>query len=185
MDTNRLVKKCLKNSRSAQLQLYDKYCRGMFAVALRYVKQTDVAEDVMQEAFIKAFEKLEDYDPRKSFGAWLKRITINLAIDHQRSKMPTSDLSDDVIQLHEVDNNQGWEVNERLDSEMIKACIDRLPVKDATILKLFLLEGYDHEEISKILDQSNNACRTQLHRAKKRLQELLKNKENERFAQRF
>ena len=185
MDTEQLIRKCLKNSRSAQLKLYDKYCQGMFAIALRYVKQTDVAEDVMQEAFIRAFERLADYDPEKSFGAWLKRITINLAIDHQRSKMPTIDLDKKVIQLQDTAEDDEWQVDDRISKEMVQECIERLSVKDATILKLFLLEGYDHEEISMILEQSNNACRTQLHRAKKRLQELLKNKEDERSAQGF
>ena len=182
MDTDKLVKKCLKNSRRAQLQLYDKYCNGMFAIALRYVKQTDVAEDVMQEAFIKAFERLTEYDPQKSFGAWLKQITINLSIDHQRKKMPTTDFSDDIIQMHEVEYDEDWKVENQISSEMIQHCIKQLTDKDATILKLFLLEGYDHEEISQILEQSNNASRTQLHRAKNKLKEQLKKENDERFA---
>ena len=182
VDTGKLIKKSLKNSRRAQLQLYDKYCSGMFTVALRYVKQTDIAEDVMQEAFIKAFEKLAEYDPQKNFGAWLKRITINQAIDQQRKEMPTTDFSEDVIQMHEAEYDEDWGVENKISPKIIQGCMKQLTDKDAIILKLFLLEGYDHEEISQILDQSNNASRTQLHRAKKRLKEQLKKRNDERFA---
>ena len=174
MENTQLIKKCLKNSRSAQLQLYDKYCDGMFAIALRYVKQTDVAEDVMQEAFIKAFENLADFDLQQSFGAWLKRITINLAIDHYRQKKPESSIDDQVIQLYEDDATESWEVETHVTEQKVIKAIEDLPVKYATILKLFLLEGYDHEEISEILGISKVASRTLVHRGKKKLQEELK-----------
>ena len=81
-----VVEKCKANDRSAQLQLYRKYCDGMFVVAMRFVKNGDDAEDILQESFIKAFQKLHQFKGDVTFGAWLKRIVINKSIDFLKSK---------------------------------------------------------------------------------------------------
>ena len=81
-----IIEKCKQNNRKAQLQLYNQYCDGMFIVAKRFVKDTFEAEDIVQEAFIKAFAKLHQYKAEVTFGAWLKRIVINKCIDLLKSK---------------------------------------------------------------------------------------------------
>jgi len=84
-----VVEKCKANNRKAQMQLYKQYCEGMFCVAMRYVQNADDAEDVIQEAFIKAFQKLHQFKGEVTFGAWLKRIVINKSIDFFKSQTTT------------------------------------------------------------------------------------------------
>ena len=81
-----IIEQCKNNDRKAQLQLYKRYCEGMYIVALRFLKHSAEAEDVVQEAFIKAFSKLHQYKGEVTFGAWLKRIVINKCIDCLKSK---------------------------------------------------------------------------------------------------
>ena len=81
-----IIEKCKQNNRLAQMQLYDQYCNGMYIVANRFVKDTAEAEDIVQDAFIKAFTKLHQYKAEVTFGAWLKRIVINKSIDFLKSK---------------------------------------------------------------------------------------------------
>ena len=81
-----LIELCKQNNRQAQLTLYDKYCKGMFAVACRYLSQSDAAEDAMQDSFIKAFQKLSQYNGEVTFGSWLKRIVINTCLDELKAK---------------------------------------------------------------------------------------------------
>ena len=81
-----LIEKCKNNDRKSQMRLYDMYCDAMFCIAMRYVKSTDDAQDVMQEAFIKAFQKLNQFKAEVTFGAWLKRIVINKCLDFLKSK---------------------------------------------------------------------------------------------------
>ena len=81
-----IIEKCKQNNRKAQMQLYNQYCRGMYIVAKRFVKDDMDAEDVLQEAFIKAFSKLHQFNNEVTFGAWLKRIVINKSIDFLKSK---------------------------------------------------------------------------------------------------
>jgi RNA polymerase sigma-70 factor (ECF subfamily) len=86
MFQNDVVEKCKANDRSAQLKLHRKYCDGMHIVVMRFVKNRDDAEDVLQESFIKAFQKIHQFKGDVTFGAWLKRIVINKSIDFLKTK---------------------------------------------------------------------------------------------------
>jgi RNA polymerase sigma-70 factor (ECF subfamily) len=131
------------------------------------------AEDVMQEAFLSAFEKIENYKGKVSFGAWLKRIVINRSLDHlKKRKIQFEEVNEKTAQIS--DNN--FETKE-IDIQKIKNAIQNLPDRYRVILSLFLIEGYDHEEISSILDISNSSSRTQLLRAKNKLKTLLTDQE--------
>jgi len=81
-----LVEQCKANNRNAQLRLYRKYCDGMFCVAMRFLKNEDDAEDVLQESFMKAFQRIGQFKGEVTFGAWLKRIVVNGCIDFLKSK---------------------------------------------------------------------------------------------------
>jgi len=81
-----IIEKCKQNNRKAQMQLYNQYCHGMYVVAMRFLKDANDAEDIVQEAFIKAFAKLNQYKAEVTFGAWLKRIVINKSINFLKSK---------------------------------------------------------------------------------------------------
>ncbi len=173
-----LVEACKKGDQKAQFELYRLYHMAMYNTTLRIVGDSDDAEDVMQEAFLKAFVKLDSYRGEVSFGAWLKRIVINKALDFLRLKKETLSL-EDAGEIGEIEEKpeESPEVNYR--AEAIKKAIYQLPEGYRIVLSLILLEGYDHEEVSGILNISNATSRTQYHRAKKKLIELLnKTREN-------
>lgn len=176
MTVTLLVEQCKNNNRKAQLALYKQYCSGMFIVAQRYLKDHAEAEDAMQEAFIKAFEKLYQFKGDVTFGAWLKRIVINTCLDTIKGKkLETESLEEErTVALEIVHEDDNWEVDDRTTATEIVSAIEELPNNYKSVVKLFLLEGYDHYEISGILSISENVSRTNLHRGKKILKETLK-----------
>ena len=169
-----LIERCKANDRQAQLKLYKQYCNGMYCVAMRFLKNAEDAEDVLQEAFIKAFQKIEQFKGDVTFGAWLKRIVINKSLDFIKSK------KEHYLELHEntlhIIEDNDWEVEESISIEAVKMAMEELPEKYRFVVQLFLVEGYDHGEISEILQLEQTTCRTRLLRGKARLKELLKNK---------
>lgn len=168
-----IIEKCKQNNRIAQLQLYNQYCDGMYVVANRFVKDSMEAEDIVQEAFIKAFSKLHQYKAEVTFGAWLKRIVINKSIDLLKSrKQQLQELEE--VHLKVVDESDDeWLVEDNITIEDVKKAIEQLPEKYKYVVMLYLIEGYDHQEISEILGITEIASRTQVSRGKVKLQELL------------
>jgi len=171
-----LIEKCKQNDRKAQLELYRKYCDGMFIVASRYLKDGAAAEDALQEAFIKAFQKLDQFKGDVTFGAWLKRIVINKCLDIIKArKMEVQSLDDGV--LHIAEGEGDWDIGEQVTMDEVYHAIDSLPENYRVVVKLFLMEGYDHQEISEILGITESASRTNLHRGKLKLKQTLKHLE--------
>lgn len=169
-----IIEQCKQNNRKAQLQLYNQYCDGMYIVAKRFLKDTNDAEDVVQEAFIKAFTKIHQYKAEVTFGAWLKRIVVNKSIDFLKSKKQRLvDLEEVHLKVIDTSNDDKWLVDDTITLEDVKNAIESLPDKYQYVLMLYLIEGYDHQEISEILNISEIASRTQLSRGKIKLQELL------------
>ena len=167
-----LISKCRQNNAKAQLQLYDMYCNAMYIIALNYVKQEAVAEDMMQEAFIKAFQKIEAFDSKVSFGAWLKKIVINQCLDWlKKRKLRVVSIDNEHVKIIEEDD---WKVENNITVNQIYKAIEQLPDNYKISLKLFLLEGYDHQEISQILNITEVSSRSQVFRGKNKLRELLK-----------
>ena len=171
-----LVEASKKGDQKAQFELYRLYHAAMYNTTLRIVGDSDDAEDVMQEAFLKAFAKLDSYRGEVSFGAWLKRIVINKALDFLRLKREQLSL-EEAGEIGEMMEEEAEEVDYKYSAESIKKAIYTLPEGYRVVLSLILLEGYDHEEVSTILNITNATSRTQYHRAKKRLIELLKQTE--------
>jgi len=155
------------------MTLYSQYCDGMFIVAQRYLKDKHAAEDAMQEAFVKAFSKLDQFKGDVTFGAWLKRIVINRCLDTIKSKkLETESIEESVFEIVQDDND--WQVSDEATVTEILSAINNLPEKYQVVVQLFLLEGYDHQEISEVLCISENASRTNLHRGKVILKKTLK-----------
>ena len=151
----------------------------MLLVALRFVNDTMEAEDIVQEAFIKAFSKLEQYKAEVSFGAWLKRIVINRCIDVLKFKRQRLvELEDYHINVIEENHENEWTVEDHISLKTVKLAIEALPEKYKYVVMLYLMEGYDHQEISEILNISEVASRTQLSRGKQKLQLALKSERN-------
>ena len=174
-----IIEKCKQNNRKAQLQLYNQYCDGMYIVAKRFLKDTADAEDVVQEAFIKAFTKLHQYQAEVTFGAWLKRIVVNKSIDFLKSKKQhLVDLEEVHLKVIDAAIDDKWLVDDAITLDDVKIAIDKLPEKYQYVVMLYLIEGYDHQEISEILNISEVASRTQLSRGKVKLKELLTLKKN-------
>lgn len=145
----------------------------MFSICMRLINNTAEAEDVMQEAFLNAFTKIESYKGEVSFGAWLKRIVINRSLDYlKKRKVKFEEINEKTNQLPDYQ----MEIKE-VNMDVIKDAIQKLPDGYRVVLSLFLIEGYDHEEISEILGISNSNSRTQYLRAKNKLRELLKDRE--------
>ena len=167
-----IVEQCKRNDRKAQLQLYNHYCQGMFCVAMRFLKNEDDEEDVVKESFIKAFLRIGQYKGEVTFGAWLKKIVVNKSIDFLKSKqLKTVELNE--VYMH-VAEDEDWSVEDTVTVKEVMQAIAGLPEKYRYVVQLFLVEGYDHNEISEILDISYTACRTRLLRGKGQLKELLK-----------
>lgn len=167
-----LIEKCRAGDRKAQFELYRMFYKGMYSVSLRIVGNAADAEDVMQEAFLNAFRKMDTYHGKVSFGAWLKRIVINRSLDYLKKKH---------VKFEEVNERTGGTDEEEncpeVDVTRIRKAIMSLPDGYRVVLSLHLVEGYDHEEISQILHISNSACRTQYMRAKNKLKEILRKDE--------
>ena len=135
----------------------------------------------MQESFLKAFEKINFYKGEVSFGAWLKRIVINHSLDElRRRKLETNSIEDSVYEIKEEEKiNDDEEITVKV--EEVKDEIQKLPDGYRIVLSLYLIEGYDHDEISEILDINSSTSRSQYARAKKKLIECLKDKEIEKI----
>ena len=171
-----LVVECKNGSRKAQYDLYKLYSKAMFNVALRILNDAEEAADVLQEAFIDAFGRIEDFRQETTFGLWLKQIVINKAISQLR-KRKLNVVSIDDVDVEEIADDEYVDTEElELQVRQVREAIQLLPDGYRVVLSLYLLEGYDHEEISHILKISENTSRTQYMRARRKLVEILKNK---------
>ncbi len=174
--TDALLQLCLEGKPSAQLEIYNSYYKAMYNTALRIVKHTAEAEDVMQESFLNAFMKLHTFKGEVTFGAWLKRIVVNNSIYHYRKqqRMQTSDIED---VLYKVEDNDGVVLDQsgytELKAQKVMETMKSLKDNYRVSLTLHLIEGYDYEEISKIMDISYANCRTTISRAKENLRKRL------------
>lgn len=145
----------------------------MYNICFRIVNDEMEAEDVMQEAFLSAFKKMGTYKGEVSFGAWLKKIVVNRSLDSlKKRKVRFEEITEKTAQIS--DYQMG---TKEVDGKIIKKAIQDLPDGYRVVISLYLIEGYDHEEISQILGISNSSSRTQFLRAKNKLRELIKDKE--------
>ncbi len=145
----------------------------MYNVAYRIVHDEDEAQDVLQEGFISAFRNLKHYRGDATFGAWLKRIMVNKAINAVKRKRMDRFPEDGEVEIQEdsVDEFQDFPFT----VEKVRSAMDRLPDGYRMVLSLYLLEGYDHGEIAEILGISESTSKSQFNRSKKKLRELLEN----------
>jgi RNA polymerase sigma-70 factor (ECF subfamily) len=166
---------CKQKSQRAEFEIYQRYCKAMFNVAFRIVKDEHYAEDVMQEGFLKAFTKLDDYRQEVAFGAWLKRIVINQSIDFckKNSALQFEELDRIIYKVEEENTIQSEIEFQNLKVVQVLDTIQNLKDNYRMVLTLFLIEGYDQEEICEILNISSANCRTTLSRAKESLRKAL------------
>jgi len=148
----------------------------MLNVAFRIVGNIAEAEDVLQEAFLDAFNKVKDFRQDTTFGLWLKQIVVNRAINMLRKRrLELVDMEGEQIEnIADDEPEDNEEIQYR--AAQVKEAIKELPEGYRLVISLYLLEGYDHEEIGQILDISENTSRTQFLRAKRKLVDILNRK---------
>jgi len=172
-----LIENCLLNDRRAQEQFFRLYYGRLIVVVLRYISDRDTAEEVLQGAFIKIFDKLGTYDFKGSFDGWMRRIIVNAAIDYIRktkNKLLLSDLDTDFVE-DKVDLMVEQESIKQLElkSELALEAIQKLPPVYRTVFNLFVLENRTHKEIAHELGISQGASKSNLSKAKIKLRKIL------------
>lgn len=170
MNLNSLIKACKKQDRSAQSELYTTYKDTLFTLCLKYCKNLEEAEDNLQEAFITIFNKIKTYTGKGNFEGWMKRITINKAIDrYKKDSFINVMIKDDL--LEDDTNIETSKLNLPLNT--IIETIQTLPSRYRLVFNLYELDGYTHKEISEMLDISQGTSKSNLHRAKLILKEKI------------
>ncbi|MEP5612681.1 MAG: RNA polymerase sigma factor [Cyclobacteriaceae bacterium] len=172
-----LIERCRDDDSTAQFEIYKLYNKAMFNTALRITGEQSDAEDVLQEAFVSAFQNLNSYRADAAFGAWLKKIVVNKALNHvQKSKRDLMIANESDADMEDESYTEETEPNYSVDS--VKKAMDELPTGFRTVLSLYLFEGYDHKEISEILNIAESTSKTQYKRAKDKLKTILKTEVN-------
>lgn len=172
-----LIDGCRSGDQRAQFQVYKLYYKAMYNTSLRIVNDEMEAEDVMQEAFLSAFEKINTYSGTVSFGAWLKRIVVNRSLDVLgKRKAIFEDIENHAGIRDDSGEEAAYQEDLALRVEEVKAAIKRLPEGYRVILSLYLIEGYDHDEIAEMFNITSSTSRSQLSRAKQKLVSELKNR---------
>ena len=173
---NALIQALADGDRHAQVEVYNRYYHAMYNTAYRIVKDEWEAEDLMQESFIDAFEKINSFEGRASFGSWLKRIVINKCLNFLKKRR---------IDLVDIDERQWESIPEQTEAkvrhlqvsrEIILESIQELADGYRVILTLYLIEGYDHAEIAEIMGIGKSTSRSQFNRARNKLKDILAHK---------
>ncbi|WP_066631124.1 RNA polymerase sigma factor [Labilibacter marinus] len=167
-----IIKKAQKGNPKAQKNLYELYAKAMFNICYRMMNNVAEAEDVLQEAFCEAFRKLDTFRFESTFGAWIKRIVVNRCINQLKKRKVELEYGDHAYK-HEL-SEETIEDDSLMQVEKIKRAMGLLPDGYRIVFSLYLLEGYDHQEIAGILDISESTSKSQLARAKKKLLEIIK-----------
>jgi RNA polymerase sigma factor (sigma-70 family) len=166
-----IIDRCKKGDVKAQFILYKQYSKAMYNIAIRFLNNKMDAEDILQESFVTAFEKISELSNINAFGSWLKRIVINNCITHIRRNRFEFD---DIDNYASIEDNVEEDCN--LDPALIHNAIKELPAGGRTILVLYALEGYKHREIAEMLGVSESTSKTQYKRALDILYRELKQK---------
>lgn len=161
-----LIEGCLANDRLAQKRLYERYCQAMYTVAYRITSDFELANDVLQEAFVKIFRALPNFRRESTLGAWIKTIVVRTALSKIKS-MPAFE----PLELHQNEEAIDW--GHRLDVEYLEKAIQDLPEGYRAAFVLIEVEGYSHKEAAAMLGISEGTSKSQLFHAKKRLRAAL------------
>jgi RNA polymerase sigma-70 factor (ECF subfamily) len=174
IDTHRdVVEACKRGERAAQFELYRLYSKAMYNTCLRILRHESDAEDALQNAFMDIFGKLESFMYQSSVGAWMKRIVVNNCINFmKRQKVVFTEFEADTHLT--VKSTEDEAIPEALLSvESIKKAMTQLSEGYRVVFSLYMIEGYDHEEIAEILHISESTSKSQLSRAKQKVRELV------------
>lgn len=166
-----LIDACLSQDRQAQFELFERYKVAMFNLVFRICNDYDIANDLLQEGFIEVFRHLKNFRKDATLGAWIKTIMIRKALKGIKSNINFEELNDQI-------KSEDLLLDQWIDAEMLDQAIRSLPESSRAVFVLFEVEGYSHEEISKLLKVSQGTSKSQLNYAKK----LLKNKLTKKYS---
>ena len=166
-----IVEKCMQGDRKAQFNLYRLYSQAMYNICLRMVNDDLDAEDLLQQSFVDVFTKMDSFRYESSIGAWIKRIVVNNCINFlKKRRLQVQSLEDTHQQVAEDLSYDDVNIN----VEAINAAGRELPDGYRVVFSLYLVEGYDHQEIGEIMGITEATSKSQFSRAKKKLRDLLK-----------
>lgn len=167
-----LIEGCKRGDSRSQFEIYEQYHKAMYNTCLRLVSNPTEAEDILQESFFKAFDKIGTYRNEVSFGAWLKRIVVNASLDFLKKKKLNLIQIETAYGIHESGTEPDDIEPETL--EQLMKAIEALPHGYRVIVNLVLVEGYSHDEVGAMLGITASTSRSQLARAKQKLMDALK-----------
>jgi len=167
-----LIEECRRGDSKAQFRLYNQYAKAMYNLAYRILNNREDAEDILQESFVECFRNLGSFRFESTFGAWLKRIVVNRCINQVKKKKTDLTFCETLPAIPIEDEEEPI-----YDTKAIFKGIEMLPDGYRIILTLYLLEGYDHSEISQILGISESTSKSQYSRAKDKLKNILSKKQ--------
>lgn len=165
-----IIKGCLQHRKADQYRLYAMYAKKMFGLCLRYAATHDEAQDILQEGFIKVFNKLPSYKAKGAFEGWMRRIFVNTAIEKYRERMYHLPIEQYVDYENLVNHNHG---PDELGAREVLALVQQLPLQYRLGFNLYAIEGYSHKEISEKLAISESTSRSNLARARMLLRNSL------------
>lgn len=171
MTDEQLVAGCLRGDPIAQKALYQAYARKMMSICMRYAPGREQAQDILQDGFVKVFQKMDHYRGEGPLGGWIARTMVNTALDHIRRNKPFEHSLDltEAEHLHAVDA----QVLGNMGADELMALIQALPPGYRTVFNLFVIEGYPHKEIGEMLHISENTSKSQFMKARAYLRKLL------------
>ena len=169
LNEEELIEGCRKGDRAFQKALYDRFCRKMLVVCLRYSKSTAEAEDILQEAFVKVFHGISNFRQESKLETWITRIMVNTALNVQRKKLYLYPMVD----VEEINLPAGEVSISNIHFEQLLEMIQALPHGCQIVFNLFAIEGFSHKEIAEQLGISEGTSKSQFARAKSLLQQRL------------
>lgn len=166
-----IIRGCRRGDRKAQQALYEKYKPMLFGICMRYASGWHEAEDWLQDGLVRIFTNLYQYQPTGAFGAWLRRVMVNTALEQlrKRKRMFQTDEIQEVADSYEADENLFAKYREEAMVQMLQ----RLPEGYRAVFNLYVMEEYSHREIGEMLGIAESASRSQLSRAKDMLRKML------------
>jgi RNA polymerase sigma-70 factor (ECF subfamily) len=168
-ELSEIIKLCKQNNRLAQEKLYREYSPVMFAICKRYSSYSD-AEDILQEGFLRIFDKIGTFKNQGSFEGWMKRIFINLALEkYKRNKRLT--LVEDNYVFDKVENT---DIFSQLSCKELMSCIEELSPQYKIVFSMYAIDGFSHKEIGKQLNISEGTSKSNLSRARRILSDKVK-----------
>ncbi|MGN7810724.1 RNA polymerase sigma factor [Flavobacterium johnsoniae] len=175
-EETKIIKLAVENNRQAQQQIYSRFSPKMLSVCRQYIKDIQLAEDVMITAFMKVFTNLKNFEHKGSFEGWIRRIMVNECISYLRVQKKVK-FAEDEFFVEESFN----EIDSQFTVEQIQYLIDALPDGYKMVFNLYAIEGYKHNEIAKMLGINEGTSKSQLSHARKMLQTqitILKKQDN-------